>query len=138
MLVRQVHRCTRFTRLTRLTRLTRRRSLRVRPVGRDRQPRHPEHRGGRRHSGGDQLTVLARVLRARRDELVGTALAVRAEGLDADGRLRLEVVFQDARHAEWALWQLGPEAEVLTPRSLRTTLHDHAAAVAARYGDPSS
>jgi hypothetical protein len=28
---------------------------------------------------------------------------------DADGRLRLEVTFQDARHAEWALWQLGTE-----------------------------
>ncbi|MEU1150647.1 WYL domain-containing protein, partial [Streptomyces sp. NPDC005901] len=50
---------------------------------------------------------------------------------------RLEVVFQDARHAEWALWQLGTEAEVLDPRSLRTALRDRAAAVAARYGDPS-
>jgi predicted DNA-binding transcriptional regulator YafY len=93
-------------------------------------------RGARFRSGGDQVAVLARVDPARRDDLVGTALAVRAEGADPDGRLRLEVSFQDARHAEWALWQLGADAEVLSPQWLRTSLHDRAAAIAARYSPP--
>ncbi|MZE69200.1 WYL domain-containing protein, partial [Streptomyces sp. SID5789] len=62
-------------------------------------------------------------------------LAVRAEKPDADGGLRLEVTFQDTRHAEWALWQLGTDAEALAPRSLRTALRDRAAAIVARYED---
>jgi hypothetical protein len=53
---------------------------------------------------------------------VGTALAVGAEATDADGCLRLEVTFQDARHAEWALWQLGLGAEALAPQWLRNAL----------------
>jgi hypothetical protein len=62
---------------------------------------------------GDQVTVLVRLNPARRKDLVGTALAVRAEEADADGWLRLEVTFQDSRHAEWALWQLATSAEAL-------------------------
>ena len=81
------------------------------------------------------LTVLVRVHPARREELLGSALAVRAEDPEADGRLRLEVTFQDAWHAEWALWRLGTNAEALSPRSLRAALRDRAAAMAARYGD---
>ncbi|MEU3853837.1 WYL domain-containing protein [Streptomyces sp. NPDC029554] len=84
-------------------------------------------------SDGAHLTVLVRVDPARREELVGTALAVRAEEPEADGRLRLEVTFQDARHAEWALWQLTTDAEVLAPGSVRTALRDRAAAIVARY-----
>ncbi|MDN5861602.1 MAG: WYL domain-containing protein, partial [Pseudonocardia sp.] len=87
-------------------------------------------------AGGDPVTVLARVHPARRADLVGTALAVLAEDTDADGLLRLEVTFQDRRHAEWALWQLATHAQVLAPQWLRTTLHDRAAAIAACYGDP--
>ena len=45
-------------------------------------------------TGGDQVTVLVRVNPARREDLVGTALAVRAEEPDADGWLRLEVTFR--------------------------------------------
>ena len=95
-------------------------------------------------SGGDHLTVLLRVDPARREELLDTALAVRAEEsgpesgpeeFDADGWLRLEVTFQDSRHAEWALWQLGTDAEAIGPQSLRTSLHDRATAFAARYAD---
>ncbi|MER6625208.1 MULTISPECIES: WYL domain-containing protein [unclassified Streptomyces] len=82
------------------------------------------------------ITVLVRVDPARREELLGTVVAVRAEEPDADGRLRLEVTFQDARHAEWALWQLGTDAEALSPQSLRASLRERAAALAARYGDP--
>ncbi|WP_030174154.1 helix-turn-helix transcriptional regulator [Spirillospora albida] len=82
------------------------------------------------------ITVLVRVHQARREELLNTALTVRAEEPDPDGRLRLEVTFQDSRHAEWALWQLGADAEALAPPSLRASLRDRAAALAARYADP--
>jgi hypothetical protein len=54
-------------------------------------------------TGGDQVSVLVRVDPLRREKLVGTVLAVVAEAADGDGWLRLEVHFQDARHAEWAL-----------------------------------
>ena len=83
------------------------------------------------------LTVLVRVRPARRDDLLNAAVAVRAEEPEADGWLRFEVTYQDAWHAEWALWQLGPDAEALAPRSLRTALHARATAIATRYTDAS-
>jgi predicted DNA-binding transcriptional regulator YafY len=82
------------------------------------------------------IPVLVRVNPARREDLLRTAVAVRAEEPDADGRLRLEVTFQDSWHAEWALWQLGTDAEALAPQALRTSLRDRAAAIAACYGAP--
>ncbi|MEU1785231.1 WYL domain-containing protein [Streptomyces sparsogenes] len=85
----------------------------------------------------DHMAALIRVKPERREDLLGSAVAVRAEEPDADGWLRLEVTFQDLRHAEWALWRLGTDAEALTPRSLRTSLRDRAAAMAGRYGDSS-
>ncbi|MFV2172990.1 helix-turn-helix transcriptional regulator [Actinomadura sp. LOL_016] len=93
-----------------------------------------QERSTRFRTGGDQVAVLVRVHPARREDLVGTALAVRSEQADADGRLRLEVTFQDRRHAEWALWQLAASAEALSPPWLRAALHDRAAAIAASYG----
>ncbi|MFI6303984.1 helix-turn-helix transcriptional regulator [Amycolatopsis thailandensis] len=95
-----------------------------------------QERGTRFRTGGDQVTVLARVRPPRREGLVGTALAVLAEESDADGWLRLEVTFQDDRHAEWALWQLDTDAEALSPRRLRTALRDRAAAITSRYDAP--
>ncbi|MEU1892818.1 helix-turn-helix transcriptional regulator [Streptomyces pristinaespiralis] len=83
------------------------------------------------------IAVLIRVDPERREDLLSTAVAVRAAEPDADGWLRLEATFQDLRHAEWALWQLGTAAEALAPGSLRTALRDRAAAMAARYGDSS-
>ncbi|WP_280236765.1 helix-turn-helix transcriptional regulator [Nocardia cyriacigeorgica] len=96
-----------------------------------------QERSTRFRTGGDQIVVLVRMDPARREELVSTALAVRSEEFEADGALRLEVTFQDARHAAWALWQLGTDAEALSPPSLRTALRDRAAAIAARYAAPS-
>jgi predicted DNA-binding transcriptional regulator YafY len=92
-----------------------------------------QERSTRFRAGGDQVTVLVRVNPARREDLVGTALAVLAEEADADGWLRLKVTFQDSRHAEWALWQLATNAEALAPRWLRTALHDRATAVVSCY-----
>ncbi|MDJ1131690.1 helix-turn-helix transcriptional regulator [Streptomyces iconiensis] len=93
-----------------------------------------QERSTRFRTGGDQVTVLVRVHPARRQELLGTALAVRAEEAEADGWSRLEATFQDARHAEWALWQLATHAEALDPQWLRVSLRDRAAATASCYG----
>ncbi|MFI5732929.1 helix-turn-helix transcriptional regulator [Kribbella sp. NPDC051587] len=84
-------------------------------------------------TGGDQVTVQARVHPTRRDELARTALTIHTETVDPDGWLRLELTFQDRRHAEWALWQLATHAEALSPTWLRTTLQTKAAKLAARY-----
>ncbi|MET7699602.1 WYL domain-containing protein [Streptomyces sp. NPDC005485] len=83
----------------------------------------------------DHISVLIRVNPERREDLLSTAVAVRAAAPDADGRLRLEVTFQDLRHAEWALWQLGTDAEALDPESLRTSLRNRAVAIATLYED---
>ncbi|MFI6170674.1 helix-turn-helix transcriptional regulator [Nocardia sp. NPDC051052] len=96
-----------------------------------------QERSTRFRTAGDQISVLVRVHPARRAELLSTALAVRAEETDADGWLRLEVTFQDPKHAEWALWQLAANAEALAPQWLRTSLRDHAATIAACYGGSS-
>jgi predicted DNA-binding transcriptional regulator YafY len=83
----------------------------------------------------NHLTVRVRIDPAQREALLAAVVAVRAdsEEPDADGRLVLEVVYQDAEHAEWALWRLGPGAEALAPPSLRRALHARAKAFAARY-----
>ncbi|MFI9766147.1 helix-turn-helix transcriptional regulator [Streptomyces sp. NPDC052415] len=86
----------------------------------------------------DHLAVQVRVKPERREDLLSKAVAVRATEPDPDGWLRLEVIFQDLRHAEWALWQLGTDAEALTPEPLRTSLRERAAALAARYGGSTS
>ncbi|MER5932446.1 WYL domain-containing protein [Streptomyces sp. NPDC002054] len=99
-----------------------------------------QERSTRFRTGGDQVTVLVRMDPARREDLVGTALAVlaeEAEEADADGWLQLEVTFQDPRHAEWALWHLGTNAEALAPHWLRDSLRHRATAIATRYGVPS-
>ncbi|OXM47923.1 helix-turn-helix transcriptional regulator [Amycolatopsis alba] len=92
-----------------------------------------QERSTRFRTGGELVAVLARVRPARRKELVSTALAVLAEETGTDGWLRLEVTFQDSRHAEWALWQLATDAEALSPEWLRVSLHDRATAITTRY-----
>ncbi|MBB5790247.1 helix-turn-helix transcriptional regulator [Jiangella mangrovi] len=92
-----------------------------------------QERSTRFRTGGDQVTVLLRVDPARREDLERTALAVRSSEAGGDGWLRVEVTFQDAEHAEWALWRLGTDAEALSPSSLRTSLRDRAAAIVAHY-----
>ncbi|MEU0654802.1 helix-turn-helix transcriptional regulator [Streptomyces albogriseolus] len=84
-------------------------------------------------TGGDTTEVLVRADPARRDRLAATALAVTGEGTDVEGRLRMTLVFQDARHAEWALWEHTPGVEVLAPEWLRAGLGERAREVAALY-----
>ncbi|MFI6541054.1 helix-turn-helix transcriptional regulator [Nonomuraea sp. NPDC050547] len=93
-----------------------------------------QERSTRFRTGGDQVAVQVRLNPARREDLVGTALAVLSEETGADGRLLMEVTFQDRRHAEWALWQLTTSAEALSPPWLRDALRERATAIATRYG----
>ncbi|MEU4808974.1 WYL domain-containing protein [Nocardia fluminea] len=96
-----------------------------------------QERSARFRADGDLVTVRVLIDPARREELVGTALAVHSEEPDDDGRLRLEVTFQDRRHAEWAIWQLATTARVLDPPWLRIAVRDRAAALVARYDSSS-
>lgn len=86
-------------------------------------------------AGADQVTVVVLVPATRRGDVTDTALAILSESQEPGGRLRLEATFQDRRHALWASWQLGTEAQVLAPDWLRGALRDRAAELLARY-DP--
>ncbi|MCG8478963.1 MAG: WYL domain-containing protein [Spirochaetales bacterium] len=84
-------------------------------------------------AGGDQVTVRLRVHPKQRETLATIALSVSDKEEDADRWPELEATFQDARHAQGALWHLATDAEVLTPQWLRTSLRDRAAALSAHY-----
>ncbi|WP_353952468.1 WYL domain-containing protein [Knoellia sp. S7-12] len=92
-----------------------------------------EQRSVQFRTGGDQVEVVVRIDPRRREELVGTALAVLAEDEEPDSWLRMEVTFQDSRHAIWALWLLGASAQAVAPQWLRTSLRDRATTIAAFY-----
>lgn len=93
-------------------------------------------RGTAFRAGGELVEVRLRVASSATAELTATALAVRPVAAptggetsrDGDPGSVREVVatFQDARHAEWALWQLGTRADVLDPPSLRAVLRRRA------------
>lgn len=85
-------------------------------------------------ASGDEIPTVVRVNSARRADLVRFALDVLTEEPDSAGWLRLEVTFENMRHAEWALWQLADDAEALSPQPLRSSMCERAAAVATRYG----
>lgn len=84
-------------------------------------------------SGDAQMTVVVRIPPSRREELAETALAILDEESETGGLLRLELVFQDERHALWATWGLGADGEVLEPDALRAALARRATAVADMY-----
>ncbi len=92
-----------------------------------------QEREVRFRTGGDTTEVLVRVDPARREGLAATALTVTDEGTDAGGRLRMTVVFQDVRHAKWAVWEHAPGVEVLAPEWLRAALGERAREVAGLY-----
>lgn len=83
----------------------------------------------------DHLVVRVRVRPAHREALADHAVAIRAEKAHQDGWVHLELAFQDLWHAQWALWQLGAQAEALGPPELRRALHDRARRLADRYAD---
>lgn len=84
-------------------------------------------------TGGDQIAVRARIDPMRFAELAGTALSVAVEATDPDGWHRVQVTFQDGRHAEWALWQLAAGAETLDPPWLRARMRERADEMATRH-----
>ncbi|WP_050788311.1 MULTISPECIES: WYL domain-containing protein [Actinomycetes] len=100
--------------------------------GRARQERSTRFRTG----GGDQIVALVRIRPEQREELARTALAIRGEEINTNGWLRLEAAFPDSRYAEWALWQLAENAEVLAPQAMRAARHERAAAIAAACAEP--
>ena len=55
-------------------------------------------RGARFRAGDPQLTAFVLIDPQRREELATTAVTMSRETSDPDGRLRMEVTFQDLRH----------------------------------------
>jgi predicted DNA-binding transcriptional regulator YafY len=94
-----------------------------------------DERGARFRAGGEQVTVVLLLPPEHRGDVVRTALTAR-ETAEPDGRVRLEAVFQDRRHAEWAVWQVASDTEVVEPAWLRGAVRDRALAIADRYAPP--
>lgn len=84
------------------------------------------------------ISVTLRIDPTRRGDLLTNARAVLAETLEPDGWIRLEVTFEDLRHAMWAIWQLDTAAEVISPEELRTSIHERAEELLGRYRDSST
>lgn len=81
-----------------------------------------------------RLPVRLRIEAGRREELLETVRGVRAEDADeAEGWVRLEVLFEDLRHAVWAIWQLGTAVDVQEPEALRLALRRRAETILERY-----
>ncbi len=79
------------------------------------------------------LPVVLRVRSSRLEELVETARAVRAEEPESADWVRVDLSFDDLRHAVWAAWQLGEDVEVLSPDEVRRALHERARVVSDRH-----
>lgn len=79
------------------------------------------------------IPVTVRVRRTRLDELLCNARSIRTESAEADDWVRIDLTFEDTRHAVWAVWQLGTDAEVIAPDDVRTAIYGRAAELAARY-----
>lgn len=94
-----------------------------------------QERSTRFRAGDDQVAVTMHLPASRRGDVTGTAVAVLSESQEPGDRLRIEAAFQDRRHAVWACWQLGPDADVVGPDWLRHELRERAARLMARY-DP--
>lgn len=88
-------------------------------------------------AGRDQVTVRLCLHPEQRETLAKIALSVSdaagATDQPTDQWPELEATFQDARHAQWALWYLATDARVLAPQWLCTALRDRATALAAYY-----
>lgn len=84
------------------------------------------------------ISVTLRIDPTRRGDLLTNVRAVLAEMPEPDGWIRLEVTFEDLRHARWAIWQLDTAAEALNPEELRTSLRERAEELLGRYSDSST
>lgn len=84
------------------------------------------------------ISVTLRIDPTRRGDLLTNVRAVLAEMPEPDGWIRLEVTFEDLRHAMWAIWQMDTAAEALNPEELRTSLRERAEELLGRYSDSST
>lgn len=86
-----------------------------------------------RFLAGDPLFVRVRVHASREDELLETVRAVCEKPVHDGAWCCIDVSYDDLEHAIWSIWRLGSDAEVITPQTLRTALHERAEKVAAQY-----
>lgn len=99
---------------------------------------HLWHERRARFLSENHLSVTVRIRRTRQGELLDHVRAVHAERDEAGEWVRLDVAFEDLRHATWALWQLGTDVEAIAPDEVRTALRRRAAALAAQYARPAT
>ena len=92
-----------------------------------------QERSVRFRTGGEQVSVRLRLHPDRLKEMVRTALHAEVGEPDGEGWLAVDASFQDARHAEWAVWQCAGQGEALEPEWLRTSMRERAVRVAAAY-----
>jgi predicted DNA-binding transcriptional regulator YafY len=81
----------------------------------------------------NHIPVIVRVKTSRREELLKAVRALRAEEPEPDDWVRLDVAFEDLRHAVWAIWQLDIDAQAISPDTLRDAVSERAQRVAALY-----
>ncbi|MFX0539718.1 helix-turn-helix transcriptional regulator [Ornithinimicrobium sp. Y1847] len=81
----------------------------------------------------DHLHTIVRVRDSRRQEVLDAARGVSGATPGPQGWVDLEITFDDVRHAVWAVWQLGADAEVLSPDEVRIQIHDRATRLVERY-----
>lgn len=92
-------------------------------------------RGDQFRSGCDPVSVVVRVSPGERTHLVEQAVAAEDEVVEVGGWSRAMLTFTDARHAEWAMWQVATDAEVIEPEWLRDALRAKAIALRSHYGE---
>lgn len=83
----------------------------------------------------DHLDVEVRVRRSAHRQLLAGVVGVRSQDDHDDDWVRLQVSYQDLRHARWALWMLGPDVVVLAPADLRQAMHRRAQDLVEAYGN---
>ena len=81
----------------------------------------------------NHIPVIVRVKTSRREELLKAVRALRAEEPEHDDWVRLDVAFEDLRHAVRAIWQLDIDAQAISPDILRDAISERAQRVAALY-----
>lgn len=80
-----------------------------------------------------EFTVRVRVRAARRGQVVRAELNLTGEAADTGGWLLLDLLFGDPQHAAAVLWDLGSDAQVIQPQTLRDTLASRAEQTLRQY-----
>lgn len=80
------------------------------------------------------VTATVRVRGNRSAELAAGGISVGRIQDDGDGWQRVDIEFGGAAHAGALMWQLGDDAELLSPSALRDEIRARAEQLAVRYG----